>query len=62
MSNIYARVRDGEVIEYPVLAEHIVNRGHPLNIYTKVLTEEIPSTGKFQKYIPKQNKNIPVTG
>lgn len=48
MGKIYARVNENrEILEYPVLAEHIAARCHPLTWYTEVLLKSRPECPKF---------------
>lgn len=42
MTNIYARVVDGAVVEYPVSELHIRNRHEPLSKYTPVVFDQRP--------------------
>lgn len=48
-SEIYARVEDGEVTEYPVKLEQILNRNHPMHWY-------LPT-----KELQVENTNLPFT-
>lgn len=45
---IYARVENGRVTEYPVLPIHIKNRAHPFDWYTKVIFQVQPTVDDFQ--------------
>jgi hypothetical protein len=42
MLEIYGKVEDGKVIEYPVYKEHIINRSHPFEWYSKVIYADQP--------------------
>lgn len=52
-NEIYCRVVDGVVIEYPVYALHIRNRAHPFSMYTKVVFTTKPSLPDFAFYTEK---------
>ncbi len=45
--DLFARVVDGKVVEYPVYRIHIKNRAHPLNFYTPVVKTEAPAPDQF---------------
>lgn len=44
---IYARLVNGAVAEYPVFAEHIVNRAHPFDWYTEVQFDTVPTVPDY---------------
>lgn len=48
INEIYARVVNGQVAEYPVLPVHIKNRAHPAEWYTKVIFQPKPVLEAFQ--------------
>jgi len=52
-NDIFALVKDGEIVEYPVYYSSIVNRAHPVDMYTKVTFEEKPVTPPFY-YVPEK--------
>lgn len=45
--DLFARVVDGKVVEYPVYRIHIKNRAHPLSFYTPVVKTEAPAPDQF---------------
>lgn len=45
--DLFARVADGKVVEYPVYRIHIKNRAHPLSFYTPVIKTEAPAPDEF---------------
>ena len=45
--DLFARVVDGKVVEYPVYRIHIKNRAHPLSFYTPVVKTEAPAPDEF---------------
>jgi hypothetical protein len=45
--DLYARVINGEIVEYPIYLEHIKARGLPEFWFTKCETEEKPSVDEF---------------
>ncbi len=49
-SDVYARVVDGAVAEYPVFGLHIRNRAHPVEWYTKVEYLPKPTLPPFYSY------------
>lgn len=48
---IFARVKDGEIVEFPVYRIHIVNRGHPFHWYTPVYEETKPELPPFHRHV-----------
>ena len=47
--NLYCRLSEtGQIIEYPVYHQHIINRHHPLEWYTPVFTSPLPAIDEFQ--------------
>ena len=52
-NEIYCRVVDGVVVEYPVYALHIRNRAHPFSMYTKVVFTTKPTLPDFAFYTEK---------
>lgn len=55
-TEVYARVSDGKIVEYPVFALHIRNRAHPFDWYTKVEFQEKPVVPEFHNL--KENLSI----
>jgi len=53
MDEIYARLKDGNVVEYPVFKLHINNRAHPVSWYTRCIFDEKPVKKPFYSYIEK---------
>lgn len=45
--DVFARVVDGKIVEYPVFYIHIKNRAEPLAWYTKVIFEHKPEVPAF---------------
>ena len=45
--DLFARVVDGKVVEYPVYRIHIKNRAHPLSFYTPVVKTDPPAPDEF---------------
>lgn len=45
---VYCRISDGKIVEYPVLALHIKNRAQPLSMYTQVYFDDKPVITRFQ--------------
>lgn len=45
--DIFARVKDGKIVEYPVYAEHIKARGLPVTWFVKCQVEEQPAVDEF---------------
>lgn len=45
--DLYARVVDGKIQEFPVYLIHIENRHHPLSWYVKCTVDEKPAVGEF---------------
>lgn len=50
---LYARVRDGEVIEFPVLKQHIENRAHPMEWYVLCKQDKVPDISKYEYLVQK---------
>lgn len=50
--DVFARVIDGQIVEYPVFRLHIVNRGHPLDWYTPVVESPKPTLPPYSNYKP----------
>lgn len=50
---IYCRIVDGQVVEYPVYALHIRNRAHPFEMYNKVVFTAKPTLPEFAYYTEK---------
>ena len=46
-SEIYCRIENGVIVEYPVYALHIRNRHHPFSMYTKVAFSQKPVVPDF---------------
>jgi hypothetical protein len=44
---VYGRIEDDRIIEYPVYALHIENRGHPYDFYTPCLFGVKPTVDEF---------------
>lgn len=51
MSNIYAKVENGVIVEYPVMAFHIKNRGHSVSAYRKCIFDIKPELKPFQSLV-----------
>lgn len=45
--DVFARVTDGKVVEYPVYRIHIRNRAHPLSYYHRVVDAGPPTPDEF---------------
>jgi hypothetical protein len=45
--DVFARVTDGKVVEYPVYRIHIRNRAHPLSYYHRVVDAGAPTPDEF---------------
>jgi hypothetical protein len=62
---IFARVVDGKIVEYPVMKTHIENRGHPINWYVLCKVAEKPATDELsyarQKVVLDTNGGVTVT-
>lgn len=52
-NDIFALVVDGNIVEYPVHYSSIINRAHPVDMYTKVYFENSPVTSPFH-YVPEK--------
>lgn len=50
-SDLFARVKNGVIVEYPVYRAFIKNRGDLVSNYTPVVQEEKPTLPKFYKYV-----------
>lgn len=48
--DVFARVIDGQIVEYPVYRLHIVNRGHPVDWYTPVVESPKPELPPYSSY------------
>lgn len=44
---VYARVENRRIVEYPVYSLHITNRAHPFEWYQKVFFDQKPETPEF---------------
>ena len=49
--DLFAKVENGVIVEYPVYRLHIVNRSQPLDWYTPVIDLEKPALPDFSKYV-----------
>lgn len=45
---VFCRVRDGQVVDYPVYAHYIRARSHPISLYTEVISDPKPEIDKYQ--------------
>lgn len=45
--DLFARIKDGQIVEFPVYRLHIKNRAHPLSWYTPVTEEAKPELPPF---------------
>lgn len=45
---VYARVINGAIVEYPVYEEYVIARGNPMNWYTPVQQSSMPAVGPYQ--------------
>lgn len=45
--DLFGRVIDGKIVEYPVYRLHIRNRSHPLSLYTPVVKSPMPDQEPF---------------
>lgn len=52
-TDIFARVKDNKVIEYPVSYQAIINRCHPFSFYIKVEFDDKPITPPFHQVVEK---------
>lgn len=54
-NKVYARIAGNEILEYPVTALHIQNRGEPLDWYTEVTYDPKPTipTFHYAREIPR---------
>lgn len=57
-NEVYCRIENGEIVEYPVYAVHIRNRAHPFEMYTKVVFSKKPALPDFAYY----TQNIELLG
>ena len=48
--DVFARVVDGQIVEYPVFRLHIKNRAHPLDWYTPVVEPPKPTLPPYSTY------------
>ena len=48
--DVFGRVKNGKIIEYPVYRLHIKNRAHPLSWYTPVIEKAKPELPAFNCY------------
>lgn len=48
--DLFARVKDGAIVEFPVYRLHIHNRAHPLSWYTPVIESPKPELPPFHYY------------
>lgn len=51
--DLFAMVRDGKVVEYPVYRLHIRNRAHPIEWYSRVTEHEKPELPPFHYHETK---------
>lgn len=49
-NDVFARVKNGEVVEYPVYRLYIKNRGHSVSMYMPVVEKTKPELPAFHKY------------
>lgn len=49
--DLFAKVENGEVVEFPVYRLHIKNRAHPIHWYTPVIDAPKPDLQPFHKHI-----------
>jgi len=47
-NNIYAKVENGKIVEYPIYSNHIRNRSHPVDWYTLCVFDAKPQITKYQ--------------
>ncbi len=45
--DVFARVTDGKVVEYPIYRIHIRNRAHPLSYYHRIVDAGAPAPDEF---------------
>lgn len=57
-NEVYCRIENGVIVEYPVYAVHIRNRAHPFEMYTKVHFAAKPTLPEFAYY----TQNIELLG
>lgn len=50
-SQVYARIENGQIIEYPVYEEFIISRGDPFSLYTPVIPSSIPPLEEYQETV-----------
>ena len=50
-NDLFGRIVDGKIVEFPVYRYHITNRGHPESWYTPAVEVEKPVLTAFQKYV-----------
>lgn len=46
--DLFARIENGKVVEYPVYRIHIRNREHPIHWYAPVIKDEVPFHTKYE--------------
>lgn len=51
--DLFARVKDGKIVEFPVYYMHIRNRNHPVSRYTRVVEGPKPDVPKFHHLTQK---------
>lgn len=49
-TDLFARVEEGKIVEFPVYRLHIVNRAHPFSWYLPVQESEKPALPDFSRY------------
>lgn len=52
-SDIFARVKDGRIVDYPVSYQAIINRAHPFSMYVCVEFDERPDVPPFHQCVEK---------
>lgn len=52
-SDIFARVKDGRIVDYPVSYQAIINRAHPFSMYVCVEFDERPEVPPFHQCVEK---------
>jgi hypothetical protein len=55
---VYAKIENGNIVDYPVYPTHIKNRSHPINWYTPCIFETRPVIKKYQ-YLKEKLKVSP---
>lgn len=59
----FAYVVDGKILEYPVYEEHIINRFHPIELYTPVVEgfkKELPAYSRYKEILTYANNQVTV--